>query len=290
VSESSYQDLRFEVAGGVALLTLDRPEHLNAFTGQMGRELADAYRRVDGDDAIRVAVLTGAGRAFCAGADMSGGASTFDASDKGEFSAAGVAVPAWEVRKPVIAAMNGHAVGIGLTLALQCDLRVMAREGKYGVLQVRRGVMPDAYSHWTLPRIVGLSRAADILLTGRTFGGDEAYALGVASRLCPAAEVLPTALAMARDIVENTAPLSVAVSKRLLWESPMLTAAEVERYETELHHHLMKRSDALEGPVAYLERRPPRFTLSPTRDFPAWPGERPARKGREPERDRDRDG
>lgn len=278
MAEPSYQDLRFEVDDGIAVVTLDRPEHLNTFTGAMGRGLADAYRRIDADDSIRVGVLTGAGRAFCAGADMSGGASTFDATDKGEFSAAGVEVAAWEVRKPILAAMNGHAVGIGLTLALQCDLRIMAREGKYGVLQVRRGVMGDAYSHWTLPRLVGLSRAADILLTGRTFGGDEAYELGIASRVCPAAEVLPTAMELARDIVANTAPLSVAVSKRLLWESPMLSPAEVERYETELHHHLMRKPDALEGPVAYFERRPPRWTLSPTRDYPAWPDERSAKR------------
>lgn len=273
-------DLRYELADGVALLTLNRPEHLNTFTGRMGAELAEAYRRADRDDAVRAVVLTGAGRAFCAGADLSGGATTFEARHEPEFSAAGVAVPAWEVRKPVIAAINGHAVGIGLTLALQCDIRVMAREAKYGVLQVRRGVMPDAYSHWTLPRIVGLSRAADVLLTGRTFDGDEAGRLGIASRVCAAAEVLPTALAIARDIVENTAPLSVAVSKRLLWESPMLSPEETLRRETELHHHLMGKSDAIEGPVAYLERRAPRWTQSPTRDFPAWPAD-PGRGSRE---------
>jgi enoyl-CoA hydratase/carnithine racemase len=171
----------------------------------------------------------------------------------------------------VIAAMNGHAVGIGFTLTLQCDVRIAAREGKYGVLQVRRGVMPDAYSHWTLPRIVGLSRAADILLTGRTFDGDEALALGVASRVCPAAAVLPTALEIARDVADHTAPLSVAVCKRLLWESPTLSADEVERFETALHHHLMSKPDAIEGAVAYLERRAARWTQSPTRDFPEWP-------------------
>jgi enoyl-CoA hydratase/carnithine racemase len=272
--DPGYGDLRFEIDGGVAILTLNRPESLNSFTGRMGVELADAYRRADRDDAVRAVVLTGAGRAFCAGADMSGGGETFDARGKGDFSAAGVAFPAWRVRKPVIAAMNGHAVGIGLTLALQCDVRVMAREGKYGVLQVRRGVMPDAYSHWTLPRIVGLSRAADILLTGRTFGGDEALALGVASRVVPAADVLATALEIARDVAANTAPLSVAVSKRLLWESPALSAEDIERFETELHHHLMNRPDAIEGALAYVERRPPRWTQSPTRDFPEWPAPR----------------
>jgi len=280
MSSPSDSDLRFEVDDGVAVLTLNRPESLNAFTGRMGIELADAYRRVDADDAVRAVILTGAGRAFCAGADLSAGASTFDARGKGDFSASGIDFPAWQVRKPVIAALNGHAVGIGLTLALQCDIRILAREGKYGIVQVRRGVMPDAYSHWTLPRIVGLARAADILLTGRTFGGDEALELGIASRVCPAAEVLPTALAIARDIAANTAPLSVAVSKRLLWESPTLSREDVERFETALHHHLMRRPDAIEGAVAYLERREPRWTQSPTRDFPEWPVRRDPAKDR----------
>jgi len=265
------KDIRFEVSDGVAVVTLDRPDHLNAFTGRMGRELGEAYRACDADDAIRAVVLTGAGRAFCAGADMGGGAATFEKRDEAGFSAAAVHPPAWEVRKPVIAALNGHAVGLGLTLALQCDIRILAREGKYGVLQVRRGVMPDAYAHWTLPRLVGLARAAEILLSGRRFSGEEAFELGLASRVLPAEEVLPAALELARDIAENAAPLSVAVTKKLLWESSGLSAAEVGRRETELHHHLMGRADAVEGAVAYVERRKPRWTLSVSRDWPDWP-------------------
>jgi enoyl-CoA hydratase/carnithine racemase len=128
----------------------------------------------------------------------------------------------------------------------------------------------DAYSHWTLPRIVGLSRAADILLTGRTFGGDEARELGVASRVVPATEVLSTALEIARDVAANASPLSVAVSKRLLWESPTLTPEQVEEWETNLHHHLMGKPDAAEGPVAYLERRAPRWKSSVEKDWPEW--------------------
>jgi len=213
-------------------------------------------------------VVTGAGDAFCAGADMTAGDETFAAQDAATFSAAGVDPPAWEVRKPVIAALNGHAVGIGFTLALQCDLRVIAAEGRYGVLQVRRGVMPDAYSHWTLPRLVGTERAADLLLTGRKISGEEAYAMGLASRLLPASQVLDAALAIARDIAEHTAPVSVAVAKRLLWESPMLGWREVGERETALHHHLMGAPDAIEGVRAFLERRPPRFTGSVSRDCP----------------------
>ncbi len=255
-------DTTLSVEDGVAVITLDRPEHLNTFTGAMGRELEDAYRFCDRDDAVRAVILTGAGRAFCAGADLSGGAETFAPPQGSGFSAAAIDFPAWKVRKPVIAAVNGHAVGLGLTLALQCDLRIMAREGKYGILQTRRGMVGDAYSHWTLPRIVGMARAADILLTGRTFRGDEAGELGVASRVVAAADVLPTAREIAKEIAENTAPLSVAMSKRLLWQSFNLSAEEVERSETELHHKLMSHPDAIEGPMAYLEKRTPKWTGS----------------------------
>lgn len=260
-------DTKFTVEDGVAILTLDRPEHLNTFTGAMGREIDDAYRSCDRDDAVRAVVLTGSGRAFCAGADLSAGADTFAPQAESTFSAAAIEFPAWKVRKPVIAAVNGHAVGLGLTLALQCDIRVMAREGKYGILQTRRGMVGDAYSHWTLPRIVGMARAADILLTGRKFGGEEAATLGVASRVVPAAEVLSTAMAIAMEIAHNTAPLSVALSKKLLWQSFAMTADEVERRETEIHHKLMSHPDAVEGPMAYLEKRRPKWRGSVAREL-----------------------
>ena len=248
-----------------------RPEQRNAFSGAMGRELGEAYRRCDRDDAVRAVVVTGAGRAFCAGADLTAGASTFGKREAAGFSAAGFDPPAWEVRKPVIAAVNGHAIGIGLTLALQCDVRYLAREGKYGVVQVRRGVMPDAYAHWTLPRIAGVARAAELLLTGRTIDGPAAVEMGIASRALPADEVLPATLEIAREIATATAPLSAAVAKKLLWESFELTAADVERKETALHHHLMRHPDAIEGVVAFLEKRNPRFTGSVAREWPDWP-------------------
>lgn len=266
-----YQDISFELEEGIAVVRLNRPEALNAFSGKMGIELGHAYRRCDEDDAVRVVVLTGAGEAFCAGADLSGGEQTFASPDRSSFRAAAVDPPAWEVRKPVIAAMNGHAVGIGLTLALQCDLRIVSDEGRYGVLQVRRGIMPDAYSHWTLPRIVGMEHAADLLLTGRKIDGREAVRMGLAGRSLPADEVLPAALETAREITIQTAPLSVAITKRLLWESPDLTAAQVGHRETELHHHLMGRADAVEGVVAWLDRRRPEWKSSVRDDWPSWP-------------------
>jgi len=265
---SEYEDIRFELDRGVAVITLHRPEQLNAYSGKMGMELGEAYRFCDQEDSVRSIVLTGSGKAFCAGADMSAGEDTFARQDNTTFSAAGVDPPAWEVRKPVIAAMNGHAVGIGLTLALQCDIRIAANEAKYGILQVRRGVMPDAYSNWTLPRLVGMERAADLLLTGRKINGTEAVQMGIASKSLPAENVLGAALEIARDIAINTSPLSVAITKRLLWESPNLTWQEVGTRETELHHHLMGRPDAIEGAVAWIEHRPPRWSSSVSRDWP----------------------
>ena len=164
------ETLRLEVTGGIAVITLDRPERRNAFTATMGVELSDAYRACDEDDDVRAVVLTGAPPAFCAGADLQAGGETFVGTGEG-FSAGGVDFPAWRVRKPVIAAVNGHAIGIGLTLALQCDFRVLAAEATYGVVQARLGVMGDAWSHWTLPRLVGVAKAAEILLLGDTFDG-----------------------------------------------------------------------------------------------------------------------
>ncbi|HEV7734364.1 MAG TPA: enoyl-CoA hydratase-related protein [Candidatus Binatia bacterium] len=263
--------VRVEIADGVAVLTLHRPEQRNAFSGRMATELGAAYTRCDTDDAVRAVVLTGAGRDFCTGADLGAGADTFAHRDEPEFSAAGVTPAAWDVRKPVIAAVNGHAVGIGLTLAMQCDIRLLALEAQYGFVHVRRGVLPDAHSHWSVPRAIGFARTADLFLTGRLFRGDEAMALGVASRVLPSADVLPAAMAMARDIAVNVAPLSAALSKRLLWEGHAQTREEIGRKETALHHVVMGRADALEGVMAFLEQRRPQWQLSVARDWPEWP-------------------
>lgn len=254
----------FEVADGVATITLHRPEVRNAFGAGMGEALADAYRRCDSDDSIRAVVLTGTPPAFCAGADMTTGGDTFTKIDGSTFSAAATPVPAWEVRKPVIAAVNGHAIGVGFTITLQCDIRIYAADAKYGVVQVRRGVMGDAYSHWTLPRLIGMSNAAEILLTGRMFDGAQAKEYGLCTRVLPNDEVLPAALELARDIAANTAPLSVALSKRLLWDSTLLTTDEVEQRETADHHVLFAADDAREGVMSFLERRPARWSGRPS--------------------------
>jgi enoyl-CoA hydratase/carnithine racemase len=236
----------------------------------MGRALGDIYEMADTNDAVRVVVVTGTPPAFCAGADFSRGADVFERTESTEFSSNPVNPPAWKIRKPVIAAINGHAIGIGLTLALHCDLRFVARDAKYGVVQVRRGILPDAMSHWTLPRLVGVAKAADILLTGRTFDGTEAVELGIASGVFANDEVLPRALEVAHDIAVNTAPVSVALSKRLLWESFAMTSEQMNQAESDLHVHLMGKTDAREGVNSYLERREPQWSLSVNKDYPEF--------------------
>jgi enoyl-CoA hydratase/carnithine racemase len=255
----TYRTLLMSVDGGVATITLNRPQRRNAVGDSMQVELADAYRWCDRSADVAVVVLTGAPPAFCAGADLAAGERTFTEPGPA-FSAAGIEVPAWSVSKPVIAAINGHAIGLGLTLALQCDIRYFAADASYGVVQVRRGMVGDAYSHWLLPRLVGLSNAAEILLSGATFDGRRAVELGLGSRVLDADEVLPAALEMARDISVNAAPASVAASKRLLWESFELSRDAVGARETEIHLDLMRLDDAREGARAYLERRPPNWT------------------------------
>ena len=265
---SADDPVQVAIDAGVAVVTLNRPEQLNAFSGRMGEQLGRAYAECDVDDAVRAVILTGAGRAFCAGADLDAGSDTFAARRDG-FDSSPIKPPAWDVRKPVIAAVNGHAIGIGLTLAMQCDIRIVAEDAKLAFAHVRRGVLPDAHSHWTVPRAIGFARAADLFLTGRTFLGAEAVELGLAIRSATAEDVLEVALEVARDIAANTSPMSVALSKRLLWASPTLDRDEVGRLETEFHRVVMGTPDAREGPMAWLERRPPRWTSSPTQDWPA---------------------
>lgn len=267
-------DVTVDINEGVAVLTLNRPDHLNAYTADMGRLLSQAYRDCDGDDAVRALVVTGAGRAFCVGADFSGNISPFDSpADDSGFSASPIDPAAFELRKPVIAALNGHAIGIGLTIALQADIRIAAEDAKYGVVQVRRGVIPDCASHWTLAHLATLGVAAELLLTGRTFTGAEAVALGVANRALPAERVLDHAVEIARDIAAHVAPMSAALCKRLLWDSAIngYSPRQVASLETQLHHRVMGTADAREGVTAFLDRRPPRFSSRLSADWTPLP-------------------
>ena len=270
-------DLTVSVADGVALITLNRPERRNAYTGQMGELLNGAYRDCDNDDGVRAIVLTGAGEAFCAGADFGDSVEATNPFDSPPEDVAFTAAPtdpaAFELRTPVVAAVNGHAIGIGLTIALQADIRIMAIDAKYAVAQVRRGVIPDCMSHWTLPHLAGGAVAADLLLTGRTFGGAEAVAMGIATRALPAGEVLEHAMEVARDIAVNVAPMSAALSKRLLWDTMIkgYTPRQVADLETELHHRVMGSADAREGVEAFIERRGPRWSISVSEEWKPLP-------------------
>ncbi len=263
----AYQHIEFEQRGAVALIRLNRPEAMNAFTGQMGTEWTDAYERCDADDSIRAVVVTGNGKAFCAGADMSGGADTFDSQDDMDFSSCPV-LPAWELRKPVIAAMNGHALGLGFSQALQCDFRIAADEGKYGLLQLRRGVLADGCTHWLLPRLIGMERALEVMLLARRMSGQELVSKGLAMQSVPAEQVLDTALALAEELASDCAPLVTGMAKRLMWDSAHMTVEDMELRETRWLHHSMGKPDAIEGGMAYFERRAPNWQGSVSSEWP----------------------
>lgn len=270
-SPAGFDTIRYEVTDGVVVVTLDRPEALNAWNATMSDELGVAMATADADDGVRAVVLTGAGRAFCAGADLGPGGSAFQqAGDPARARAAAPGPRLWpyQVRKPVIAAINGHAVGVGITYPLLCDLRLVAAEAKIQFAFVRRGVMPELASHTLLPRVLGFSRAAELLLTGRMITGAEAAALGLASQALPAAEVLPGALAVARDVAVHVAPVSAAVTKRLLWEGLTMGVEEMRAREDQLFGWMAGRPDAAEGVRSFLEKRPPAWPSRVSTDLP----------------------
>jgi len=259
----------FELKDGIATITLNRPERMNAWTAQMGAEINEHLVRCDEDDAVRAVVVTGAGRAFCAGADLERGGETFAGGPAATPARPPRTILPWEVRKPIIAAINGAAVGVGMTLPLQYDMRVAAADAKLGFLFVRRGVMTELSSTWILPRLVGIARAADLLMSGRIVLGSEAAALGLVNEAVPAGQVLARAHAIAREIAENCAPVSVALTKRMIWEhlgGP--PPVEVAKREAKALYALGKMADAREGVTSFLEKRKPRWTLSPSKDMP----------------------
>ena len=256
------------VSGGVAVITLDRPEKRNAVTGEMISALGAAYSACDIDNSVRVVVLTGAGSAFCAGADLSPGRSPFGTVIGDGFQSSPVQPRAWEVRKPVIAAINGAAIGIGLSIALQADIRIVAADATLAVLQTRRGVVPDGQSHWVLPRLVGAARAAELLIAGRSITGTQAAAWGMANEAVAADAVLDVALEWAGDIAANVSPLSAAMSKRIMWRGLAEGPDGVDTMERDAHIELMGRPDALEGGRAFGERRAPVWTSRVPADWP----------------------
>ena len=281
--------LRYAVADRVATITLDRPDRLNAFTPVMATELAGAAAAADADDAVRVVLVTGAGRAFCAGADLGGGNETFrdraarpDAVPRGTVDGVprdwgGIAsLPFARLRKPVIAAVNGPAVGIGATMTLPMDVRIAAESARFGFVFARRGIVPEAASSWFLPRVVGISQAMEWVATGRVFDAAEALRGRLVSRVVPDGELLPTALDLAREIADHTSGVAVGAARQLLWS--MLGAPspwDAHRAESRALVELGAGPDAAEGVASFLERRPPRFA-APLGDgavagVPRWP-------------------
>ena len=281
-----FQEIRYEIADGLLTITLNRPERLNAFTPRMGRELIEAFDHADDDDQVRAIIVTGEGRGFCAGADLAGGGDTFDwrdrqAADEIPRDGGGqVALRIFDLTKPVIAAINGPAVGVGITMTLPMDVRLAAEEARIGFVFTRRGIVPEACSSWFLPRIVGISQAMEWVASGRVFSAEEALAGRLVRSVHPQQDLLEVAIALGREIAEHTAPVSVAVARRMLWtmlgaEHPMIA----HRADSRAMFARGQSDDAREGVTSFLEKRPPEFTdrvsdglpdLFPARDEPAY--------------------
>jgi enoyl-CoA hydratase/carnithine racemase len=276
----SFTEIIYEVEGPAAIVTLNRPERLNAFTGTMMQELVQAFDMADGDDAVRAVIVTGAGRGFCAGADLGAGGDTFNYEARGTASAepegaprdgGGIAVlRIFDSTKPVIGAINGSAVGVGLTMTLPMDVRFLADNAKLGFVFAGRGIAPDGAASWFLPRIVGISQALEWVLTARVFTAQEALDAGLVKQVLPADQVLDAAKALAKEIAEGAAPVSAVVSRGLLWR--MLGADHpmaAHRADSAAIFELGRKEDAKEGVMAFLEKRTPDWKLKPSQDMPS---------------------
>jgi len=298
----AFEQIIYSVADGIATITLNRPEKLNAFTGRMMHEMVEAFDRADADDAVKAIIVTGAGRAFCAGADLSEGAKTFDyeARDGGasakssptradgstDYSHEAVrdsggllTLRIFESRKPVIGAINGPAVGIGVTMQLAMDVRIASDAAKFGFVFARRGIVPEAASSWFLPRIVGIAQALEWCMSGRVFGAAEALAGRLVSRVVAPDQLLAEATALAREIADNNAPVSVAMTRQMLWR--MLGAdhpIEAHKIDSRAIWARGRQADAREGVVSFLEKRPANYPDKVSENMPdffPWWEDRP---------------
>ncbi|MFI5042545.1 MAG: crotonase/enoyl-CoA hydratase family protein [Acidimicrobiales bacterium] len=272
---SAYEQIAYEVADGIATITLDRPKALNAFTHRMCTELLDAFDLVDADDGVRAVIVTGRDRGFCAGADLSAGGATFDHTERPlEPGDAGsddgaqiprdggglVSLRIFDCLKPVIAAINGPAVGVGVTMTLPMDIRLASETARFGFVFARRGIVPEACSSWFLPRLVGISQAAEWVYTGRVFDAQEAVAGGLVRSVHPPWDLLPAARGLAAEMASSTSAVSVALARRMLWR--MLGAShpmEAHRVDSRGIYFTGQSPDAREGVVSFLEKRPPVF-------------------------------
>lgn len=278
----TYEHIKYELDGPVLTVTLNRPDKLNAYTAIMGAELSDAFERADADDAVRAIVVTGEGRAFCAGADISAGANAFDAAggksvsfgtreDRERRGGGGSFVDAiFNCRKPSIAAINGPAVGVGITMALPMDIRIAADTAKIGFVFARRGLVPEAASAWFLPKLVGLSQSLRWCLSGRVFDAAEALAGGLVSETVPAGQVLSRAREIAREIAEETSAVSIALTRQMLWRfAGAPDYHELLKVDGPLVMELGSAGDVKEGVAAFLEKRKPNFPGRVSKDMPS---------------------
>jgi enoyl-CoA hydratase/carnithine racemase len=272
-----YEQILIDLADGILTITLNRPDRLNAWTPTMGRELIEAFDRADSDDDVRAIIVTGAGRAFCAGADLGAGGETFDwrhrhgdtpdpvpRDDGGRF-----VLRVFASKKPVIAAINGPAVGVGATMTLPMDIRLAADHARIGFVFARRGIVPEACSSWFLPRVVGIGQAMEWVATGRVFSAEEALAGRLLRSLHPAEELLPAARRLAREIADNAAPVSVAIARQLMYR--MLGASHpmyAHRADSRAMFSRGQSADAVEGITAFLEKRSPSFPDHVTQGLP----------------------
>jgi len=253
-----------DVHNGIMTITLNRPAKLNAFNEQMLQDLLEAYKRADEDDEVQVVIVTGSGRAFCAGSDLSSGKDTFSSEESAnDYRDTGgqLSLQVYNLKKPVIAAINGAAVGVGITMTLPMDIRIVTKDAKLGFVFGRRGIGPEACSGWFLPKIVGIGKALEWVLTGRMFTSEEAFSNGLVHY--EVENALEKALEIAREIVENTSSVSNAFSRQLLWsmlgkESPI----DSHLYESRFIHWAGKQADAKEGVAAFMEKRTPSFNMS----------------------------
>ena len=278
-----FQDIAYEVSEGIATITLHRPDKMNAFTGRMMHEIISALDMTDADDNVKVVIFTGSGRAYCAGADLSSGGETFakggsDVQTKQGVPRDGgglVSLRIFESLKPVIGAINGAAVGVGVTMTLPMDIRLASDTAKFGFVFAKRGIVPEACSSYFLPRIVGIQKATEWVFTGRVFAAQEALEGGLVRSVHPADELLTVARELAREIAENTAPVSVALSRRMLWR--MLGASHPMEAHRADSRGIMERgrsADSKEGVMSFLEKRaavyPDRVSDGLPDIFPGW--------------------
>jgi len=278
----TYEAIKTEVKDRILTITLNRPDRLNAFNFDMQRELVEVFQKVNDDDEVRAVIVTGEGRGFCAGADLGAGGSTFDVNKRPSIDPVGpgglwrdgggrVTLQIFECLKPVIAACNGPAVGVGVTMQLPMDIRLASTEAKYGFVFARRGLVMEACSSWFLPRLVGIEQAAKWTYSGRVFPAQEAVDGGLASELLAPEDLMPRAREIAREIAENTSAVSVALMRQMMWR--MLGAPhpmDAHRIDSRGIATLGAMADAKEGVESFLEKRPAEYKLKPSEDMPGW--------------------